>query len=126
MVTEQELRNFSLFLSILGLIGVVVVAYFTTPMEVRLEDVTEDLLGKYVMVRGEIKRMRWSDEGHVFLTIGNENARLKIVIFASTASKLKELKELESGDKVLVKGRVSEYRGEIELVAENIKRLNSP
>ena len=126
MVTDEELRKLSLFFSIFGLIGVLVLAYFTTPIEVRLEEVTEEMLGKYVLVKGEVKRMKWSEDGHVFLTLGNENIRLKVVIFASRASKLKDLRELESGDSILVKGRVSEYRGELEVVAEDIKKLSPP
>jgi len=126
MVTDEELRKLSLFFSIFGLIGVLVLAYFTTPIEVRLEEVTEEMLGKYVLVKGEVKRMKWSEDGHIFLTLGNENTRLKVVIFASRASKLKDLRELESGDSILVKGRVSEYRGELEVVAEDIKKLSPP
>lgn len=124
MITDDEIRKLSLALSVLGLVGLGLLSTFISPIEAELSDITEELLGKHVTVRGQVKSLRWSAEGHVFLTLGSEDARVKVVVFSSTAKKINALSELEVGSYIIVKGKVSEYKGEVEIVADDIKKLS--
>lgn len=69
----------------------------------RLLDNDENL--KYIFVSGEISNYKAHYSGHMYMTIKDETASIKAVMFAGNASKLRF--NVENGMKVLVFGTVS-------------------
>lgn len=69
----------------------------------RLLDNDENL--KYIFVSGEISNYKAHYSGHMYMTIKDETASIKAVMFAGNASKLRF--NVENGMKVLVLGTVS-------------------
>jgi exodeoxyribonuclease VII large subunit len=69
-------------------------------------------------VEGEISNFRPSEAGHLYLTLKEESAQVKIVMFRSAARLLRF--RPENGMQVVVRGRVTIYedRGELQIAAE--------
>ncbi len=71
-----------------------------------------------IWVEGEISNFRPADSGHLYFSLKDESAQLRIVMFRSQARLLKF--RPENGLKIIARGRVTLYegRGELQLMAE--------
>jgi len=69
-------------------------------------------------VEGEISNLRIPDSGHLYFTLKEENAQIKVVMFRSSAKLLRF--RPENGLHVTVRGRITVYedRGELQISAE--------
>src|ERR1700739_581003 len=69
-------------------------------------------------VEGEISNLRIPDSGHVYFTLKEESAQIRVVMFRSSARLLRF--RPENGLHVTVRGRVTVYeeRGELQISAE--------
>ena len=72
-------------------------------------------------VEGEISNFRAPDSGHVYFTLKDGNAQIKVVMFRSVARLLRF--RPADGLQVVVRGRVTVYedRGELQISAEHIE-----
>jgi exodeoxyribonuclease VII large subunit len=73
-------------------------------------------------VEGEISNFRSPDSGHLYFTLKEENAHIRVVMFRSSAKLLRF--RPENGLHVTVRGRVTVYedRGELQISAEFMER----
>src|SRR5579862_2668170 len=69
-------------------------------------------------VEGEISNLRIPDSGHLYFTLKEESAQIKVVMFRSSAKLLRF--RPENGLQVTVRGRITVYedRGELQVSAE--------
>jgi exodeoxyribonuclease VII large subunit len=69
-------------------------------------------------VEGEISNLRIPDSGHLYFTLKEESAQIRVVMFRSSAKLLRF--RPESGLQVTVRGRITVYedRGELQISAE--------
>jgi exodeoxyribonuclease VII large subunit len=69
-------------------------------------------------VEGEISNLRSPDSGHLYFTLKEENAQIRVVMFRSSARLLRF--RPENGLHVIVRGRITVYedRGELQISAE--------
>jgi exodeoxyribonuclease VII large subunit len=69
-------------------------------------------------VEGEISNLRIPDSGHLYFTLNEENAQIRVVMFRSSALLLRF--RPENGLHVTVRGRITVYeeRGELQISAE--------
>src|ERR1700690_680539 len=72
-------------------------------------------------VEGEISNFRAPDSGHLYFTLKDGNAQIRVVMFRSSARLLRF--RLADGLQVVVRGRVTVYedRGELQISAEYIE-----
>ena len=72
-------------------------------------------------VEGEISNLRAQDSGHLYFTLKDANAQIRIVMFRSQARLLRF--RPEAGMQVVVRGRVTIYedRGELQISAEYLE-----
>ena len=72
-------------------------------------------------VEGEISNFRAPDSGHLYFTLKDDNAQIRVVVFRSSA-KLLRFRPAD-GMQVVVRGRVTIYedRGELQISAEYIE-----
>ena len=72
-------------------------------------------------VEGEISNFRAQDSGHLYFTLKDANAQIRIVMFRSQARLLRF--RPEAGMQVVVRGRVTIYegRGELQISAEYLE-----
>lgn len=69
-------------------------------------------------VEGEVSNLRIPDSGHLYFTLKDENAQIRVVMFRSSARLLRF--RPENGLHVTVRGRITVYeeRGELQISAE--------
>src|ERR1700687_2279792 len=69
-------------------------------------------------VEGEISNLRNPDSGHLYFTLKEESAQIRVVMFRSSAKLLRF--RPENGVQVTVRGRITVYedRGELQISAE--------
>src|ERR1700685_635425 len=74
-----------------------------------------------VWVEGEISNFRAHDSGHLYFTLKDRNAQIRVVMFRSSGRLLRFLPE--DGLQVVVRGRVTIYedRGELQVSAEYVE-----
>src|SRR5271155_2913452 len=74
-----------------------------------------------VWVEGEISNFRAHDSGHLYFTLKERNAQIRVVMFRSSARLLRF--RPEDGLQVVVRGRVTIYedRGELQISAEYVE-----
>src|SRR5271169_4128583 len=72
-------------------------------------------------VEGEISNLRIPDSGHLYFTLKEESAQIRVVMFRSSAKLLRF--RPENGLQVTVRGRITVYedRGELQLAFEQLK-----
>ena len=72
-------------------------------------------------VEGEISNFRAHDSGHLYFTLKDESAQIRVVIFRSSARLLRF--RPDNGMQVVARGRVTIYedRGELQLAAEYLE-----
>src|ERR1700728_1408139 len=72
-------------------------------------------------VEGEISNFRAPDSGHLYFTLKDRNAQIRVVMFRSAARLLRF--RPEDGLQVVVRGRVTIYedRGELQISAEYVE-----
>ena len=72
-------------------------------------------------VEGEISNFRAPDSGHLYFTLKDGNAQLRVVMFRSSARLLRF--RLTDGLQVVVRGRITVYeeRGELQISAEYVE-----
>src|SRR5579871_1438733 len=74
-----------------------------------------------IWVEGEISNFRAHDSGHLYFTLKDENAQIRVVMFRSSAKLLRF--RPENGMQVVARGRVTIYedRGELQISAEYLE-----
>lgn len=74
-----------------------------------------------VWVEGEISNLRLHDSGHIYFTLKDESAQIRVVMFRSSARLLRF--RPENGMQVVARGRVTVYedRGELQISAEYLE-----
>jgi exodeoxyribonuclease VII large subunit len=74
-----------------------------------------------IWVEGEISNFRAHDSGHLYFTLKDPNAQIRVVMFRSSARLLRF--RPDNGMQVLVRGRVTIYedRGEMQISAEYLE-----
>jgi exodeoxyribonuclease VII large subunit len=74
-----------------------------------------------VWVEGEISNFRAHDSGHLYFTLKDQNAQLRVVMFRSSARLLRF--RPDNGMQIIARGRVTIYedRGELQISAEYLE-----
>ena len=105
----------ALFLSIVGLVLLGFIAYFIATPHIELSEL-ESFNGRYVVIIGSVESAEIY-ESVSFLELTDENNKVKVVAFEKISY------SFERGDFVEVKGKISRYKGELEIIADEIMCL---
>jgi len=114
---------FSLFLSVLGLFSLAVLSSQQAPKEVYVTEIAGMPDGSFVQSKGTVQSS-YTNNGHVFLTLCSGEC-VKIVVFSSDAQKISGSGTnpylVKSGQRIVVSGEVSTYKGEKEIIASSLQ-----
>ncbi|MCD4739727.1 hypothetical protein K8R43_00890 [archaeon] len=97
--------------AVIAVVGLLV-QVFSSESLVTVDRLSPDLLGKEILLKGEITSKRVND-GHVFLSVNGFSA----VIFERDAKRIRTPYFFLVGDHVVLRGKIVDYDGELELVA---------
>jgi DNA/RNA endonuclease YhcR with UshA esterase domain len=77
--------------------------------------------GQIEKITGMVNSVYISKDGHTFLKVADTSGEISVVAFKS--SNIDEVYNLEVGDQISVLGRVEDYKGKLEIIAKEIKKV---
>ena len=121
-VTDSLMAKLAFLSAALGLILLFLLNAFAQPQEIQLHQLDESFLDKRIEVQGEVSSHYLANNVLIFTlddSIGL--GKIKCVVFSPTI----EQKAMVSNNAQLrVQGKVQDYKGELEIVAEKILALD--
>jgi exonuclease VII large subunit len=113
---DKKFLFISLMLSLIGLFALVLIATFSAPPVMQIEDL-ENSIGKVVAIKADVAGISYKPDV-VFLNLGDSSGEIKAVFFGDPGF------DLIRGDEVAVKGKVQVYRGDLEIVIQELRCLS--
>ena len=98
--------------SILGLFLLILIAAFTAPPQVSVIEL-ESNMGKTVAAQGVIDSTSYKEKV-AFIDLRDGTGKITVVVFEDLPNKVYK------NDEIRVKGKVSEYKGQLEIIADEI------
>jgi exodeoxyribonuclease VII large subunit len=85
-----------------------------------LKTLVEQTFGR-IVVEGEVSNCKQWSSGHIYLTLKDDKAQVRAVVFRLTARQLRF--KIEDGMRVVVRGRVSLYevKGEYQIICDSVE-----
>lgn len=114
----MNILKISIIVAILGLIGLFFITRVSSEQVISIEDLK---IGQMERITGMVTSSYVSREGHTFLKVADNTGEIKVVAFEG--SNIEIAPELEVGDEVSVFGKVEEYKGEMEIIANDIRKV---
>jgi DNA/RNA endonuclease YhcR with UshA esterase domain len=118
MISDEVLLKIAVVVFLVGFS----MLFFLTQQEsgnvLSINQINENMIGEKVAVYGIAEDLQLGDNLMMVL-IGENNTKTKVVMFDTQGINFKE------GDTVVVRGEVSIYKGELEIVATKISRIES-
>ena len=109
---DSTLVKISLAWALIGIFILMVAANLAKPAEISISGLADNI-GNTVVLRGEVTRAAYR-ESVSFIDIKDNSSKATVVLFDVPAQ------NLSAGDFIAVKGKVSVYKNELELVADKI------
>jgi exonuclease VII large subunit len=113
---DETLLKLSLGIAVLGLIGLFIASQQTTPTGYAIAQLGDNTMGQTVKVTGTVSTVKTTTEGHSFITLRDQTGSIQVVVFSGS-----KIDAPEQGQKIEVIGRLQEYKGKLEIVAEQIR-----
>jgi len=132
----MQRKNLFLIASFISaIVGIVFIYYAATnikPSQLRIEEISSEMIGRSVTTIGYISLKTVHPDGHIFLTLtDNTKNKISVPLFAGFVSELRNnhfnTNMLQKGTQLEVSGLVDEYKGQLEIIprkASDIKILN--
>lgn len=124
---DNQIFKLALFTTIFGLVGMMFSANYIMPQEVKIKDINRGMLDKEVSIEGVVLDLSESQKGGTyFLDLMDGTGKIKVVIFESAANEIQKTNitiKTFKNRRVRVLGRVSEYRGSLEVILKDSSSL---
>jgi len=114
---ESSLIKLCFVFCAIGIFSLFLINKVYTPPRVKASEIKEGM--NFVSITGEIKNKYVSEKGTAFLTLKDDTGEIKIVVFKGSMN----ISDVDQGDSVEIVGEVQRYKGELEIIAKNIKLL---
>ncbi|MEM2192788.1 MAG: OB-fold nucleic acid binding domain-containing protein, partial [Candidatus Hadarchaeales archaeon] len=116
------MKRLSLLCSLMGIAMVYVAEASARPRVTQISAIDNTFVGTEAAVSGKVIDIRESRDGHLFLKIQDDSGGvISVPIFSKTRSELGEAIELL--DIVEVRGEITVYNGELEILARSAKNI---
>ncbi len=126
-MNDEQLFKFASITAILGIVGMMFFAGKITPQEIKVKDMNKGMLEQEVSIEGFVEKIDKSSKSNTyFLSLVDETGKTKVIIFEGIAENFEnENLSIQSFEKRQVKviGRVSEYKGNMELILKDAKSI---
>ncbi|MBS3055837.1 MAG: exodeoxyribonuclease VII large subunit [Candidatus Aenigmarchaeota archaeon] len=97
---------------VVGLLSLFLVSEFYGPAKLEISSITKSMNNRLVLVQGIVTNLRISGE-NTFFVLERNNTGIKVVIFNKNYN-------IENNQNIIVKGRVSIYKNQLEIIANDI------
>ena len=114
---ESDLVKLSFAVSIIGMVLLVGIDYFYQIEPSKIKDITLNEVGKEIIIQAKITKAVVKNE-NLFLEVKDDSGSIEAVVF-----KVKE--KVRKGDVVEIEGKVTKYKGNLEVVVAKLKTLRN-
>ena len=104
-------------MALIGIAALFFIVKFQQQNTVKISDLEQ---GQIERITGMINSVYISKDGHTFLKVTDSSGEISVVAFKSSNI---DTYNLEIGDQISVLGRVEEYKGSLEIIASEIKKI---
>lgn len=122
-LSESQLLKISLVGTIVGLVALYFVVGTLVVESKNIGNVTTSSIGSFVSVNGTINGLKTTD-GNMFFTLEDATGKIKIVLWKNVLDRLVlkgfGLGKIADGNKVVVEGSVEGYKGEMEVIGNDL------
>lgn len=119
--TPSKIMNILKISIIVAIIGIVSLFFISRILTEEAIEISELKIGQIERISGMVTSVYVSRDNHVFLKVADNTGDITIVAFKN--SNIDEAYDLEVGEEVSVLGRVDEYKGKLEIIAKEIKKI---
>jgi DNA/RNA endonuclease YhcR with UshA esterase domain len=120
MEIKNHLVIVCLVCSLAGLILIYIADVNLQPIQMKIGEITFEMVGRKVVTSGYITYVRTHPEGHIFLTVGYGNDKIEVPLFSGFVSSLEgnglSKTDFQKGKRIIVEGLVDEYQGSLQIV----------
>lgn len=109
-------KKISLLVSLAGIILLLFLVFMEEPLEISPGEIDESWISKKVISQGMVGK-RFFAKNTLFFSLG-EGDGLRVVVFSPT---IRELVEIRDNELVKVRGVVKKYKGQLEIIAEEVE-----
>lgn len=120
-MNDEKIFKICVITSIIGLLGIMCLTSFVLPEQLEISDVDKSKINNNVEVNATITNIITTKSGTRIVTLTDNSSSINLVIFSSTLLEF----ELKKGQKVSVVGKVSEYKGDVELILEESSNIKA-
>jgi DNA/RNA endonuclease YhcR with UshA esterase domain len=122
-INDRAMFNMALFVALVGITGMVVFAGDISPRELKVDQIEPGMIDQEVSVEGVVEKVDKSDSGNTyFLQLNDGTGKITIVLFENTANEIEnsglKIVQLDKS-KIKVTGKVSEFKGALEIVLDD-------
>ena len=114
----MDILKISIVIAVVGIIALFFLTQYKNEKVSKIEDLK---VGQIERIEGMVNSVYVSKDRHVFLSVSDSTGDIDVVAFKSANIDLAY--ELENGDTVSVLGKVDEYKGKNEIIAQDIVRV---
>lgn len=119
IMRDETLLKLSLLTSIIGIILFFIFAQAMETEEFEIESIEKLPVGKNIELFANISSFYVSN-GNYFLKISDKTGNITAVMFKQTANKI-DISKIKKGQKIRLIGKVSDYKGNLEIIASKIE-----
>lgn len=117
MISDRTMLRVASAVFIVGFVALFFISQQNVGKTVQIAEISETMLGERVSVQGVITNIRQGNNLIMILVDENDNSKMiKVVLFDNNV-------ELENGDFVVVRGEISIFRGDLEITATKISKI---
>lgn len=127
MLEEEKIFKIAIFIALMGLIGMIVSAGSITPREVKIKEINRGMIDEKVTVTGFVEEIKNSRTGKAtFITLNDGTGRITTVIFEPMKNEIERSNlnlEMFKYRKIKITGKITEYKGSMEIIVEDPQNL---
>ncbi len=109
---DKTLIKIALAWSLAGLFALILLASFSEPAEIKISEMEQNA-GKTVVIFGTVENAKYGKTS--FIELSDATGNTTAVIFDNPENKTK------AGDYIGIKGKIQVYKGDFEIIADEIR-----
>ncbi len=117
-MNEHQITRVSVVFSILSVVAIYLLSISVPVKDISVCQLDYSMKGSSVKVSGTVTET-YVNEGNVFFTLSDRGCETRIVLWSNMADE--ESSGISDGNNVMVTGMVDSYRGELEIIAKDVK-----
>ena len=114
----MDILKISIVIALVGILALFFITKFSSEETISIKELK---IGQIERASGMVTSVYISKDDNAFIKVADNSGEITVVAFKN--SNIAEVYDLEVGDQISVLGRIEEYKGELEIIAKEIKKI---